>query len=322
MKQASSHSTVSSAKTAGRFSHLRPFDALNIIFLILLSVLVLCFSTKIHVWMMLIASNLLGAMIIYFISLPPLPSHGRFIRIARDWYSAPLIFLAFKEVYIIILSLARSDFDYLLIDLDRKLFGCDPTVWLARFTTPILTEILQLAYASYFIIMLTVGVELYLQKEDDPYIRYTFTLMLGFFTSYLGYLLVPAVGPRFTLHNFSRLDSELPGLFFAVPIRNFINAAESIPSNGAGAWLLAQRDAFPSGHTAMTLIALFFATKYRIASRWYLYVAGTLLIIATVYLRYHYVIDLIGGAVTMIMVVWVGSKILKRWEKNRQQTGQ
>jgi membrane-associated phospholipid phosphatase len=322
MNQENPTSTVSTAKPAGRFSHLRPFDALNIIYLIFLSVLVLFFSAKIQVWMMLIASNLLGAMIIYFISLPPLPSQGRFIRIIRDWYSAPLIFLAFKEVYIIIQGLARNDFDYLLIDLDRKLFGCDPTIWLARFTTPFLTEILQLAYASYFIIMLTVGVELYLRKEDDPYIRYTFTLMLGFFTSYLGYLLVPAVGPRFTLHDFSHLDRELPGLFFAVPIRSFINGAESIPVNGAGAWLLAQRDAFPSGHTAMTLIALFFATKYRIASRWYLYVAGTLLIIATVYLRYHYVIDLIGGAVTMIMVVWVGSKILKRWEKNRQQTGQ
>jgi membrane-associated phospholipid phosphatase len=321
MHRDSSEPMTPSVKISGRFSHLRPFDALNIVYLIFLSVLVLFFSAKIQVWMMLIAANLLGALIIYFISLPPATSHGRFIRLVRDWYNAPLIFLAFKEVHIIIQSLARNDLDYFLIELDRKLFGCDPTVWLAGFTTPILTEILQLAYASYFIIMFVVGLELYMGKEKDRYINYTFTLMLGFFTSYLGYLLVPAVGPRFTLHDFSHLDTELPGLFLAIPIRDFINAAESIPASGAGAWLLAQRDAFPSGHTAMTLIALFFARKYRIATRWYLYVAGTLLLTATVYLRYHYVIDLIGGAVTMTLVVLVGSKILKWWEKNRQQTG-
>jgi membrane-associated phospholipid phosphatase len=312
----SPESATPSMQIAGRFSHLRPFDALNISFLIFLSVVVLFFSAKIEVWMMLIAANLLGTLIIYFISLPPLPSNGKFVRLARDWYNAPLIFLAFKEVHIIIQSLKRNDFDYLLIGLDRKLFGCDPTIWLARFATPVVTEILQVAYASYFIIMFVVGLELYRRKDKNCYVDYTFTLMLGFFTSYIGYLVVPAVGPRFTLHDFSQLDNELRGLFFAIPIRDFINSAESIPKSGAGAWLLAQRDAFPSGHTAMTLISLFFARKYKIASRWYLYVAGVLLIMATVYLRYHYVVDLIGGALTMALVVLVGSKILRWWDKD------
>jgi membrane-associated phospholipid phosphatase len=299
----------------GKFSHLRPFDALNIVYLIFLSVLVVFFSAKIPAWPILIAANFLGAVIIYYISMPPRPSSGALMRFTRDWYCAPLIFLAFKEVHIIIQSLARNDFDYLLIELDRKLFGCDPTIWLAGCARPIITEILQAAYASYFIIMLVVGLELYLKKEKERYMHYTFTLMLGFFTSYLGYLLVPAVGPRFTLHDFSHLDKELPGIFLAIPIRDFLNAAESIPRNAPDAWKLAQRDVFPSGHTAMTLIALFFATKFRIRSRWYLYAIGVLLITATVYLRYHYVVDLVGGALTMLLVVWIAPKIIRWWEK-------
>ncbi|MFI5251435.1 MAG: phosphatase PAP2 family protein [Bacteroidota bacterium] len=302
-------------KLPGLFAHLRALDALNIFFLVFLSGLALFFAGKIPVWNLLIAANLLGGVIIYFISIPP-PHPNSFVKkLIRDWYVLPLVFLVFKEIYIVIQSLARDDYDHLLIDIDRKIFGCDPTVWLSKYTAPLLTEILQIAYASYFIIMFTVALELYLRDKKESHINYLFTLMLGFYISYIGYLIVPAIGPRFTLHDFKLLDKELPGLYFAVPLRDFLNAAESIPKNSPDAWMLAQRDVFPSGHTAMTLIALFFAAKYHLKSRWFLYVAGVLLIIATVYLRYHYVVDLIGGALTMLMVVALAPIFLRWWEK-------
>ena len=65
-----------------------------------------------------------------------------------------------------------------------------------------------------------------------------------------------------------------------------------------------QRDAFPSGHTMMTLVLMVVArgTRARVAPL--LYVAGSLLIVATVYQRYHYVVDLLAGAAFMALCLF------------------
>jgi membrane-associated phospholipid phosphatase len=141
-----------------------------------------------------------------------------------------------------------------------------------------------------------------------------FTLLYGFFLSYIGYLLFPGVGPRFTLHDFYQLNEELPGVFLTNGIRDIINAGESIPKGAANALALAQRDVFPSGHTQMTLIVMYFAATYKLTSRYVLYTFGTLLIVATVYLRYHYVIDVLAGAAFMWLTIWTAPKLLS-WSK-------
>jgi membrane-associated phospholipid phosphatase len=44
-----------------------------------------------------------------------------------------------------------------------------------------------------------------------------------------------------------------------------------------------------------------------------------MLIISTVYLRYHYVADLIGGALFMILTVWSGKRLYVWWEEKRKR---
>jgi membrane-associated phospholipid phosphatase len=40
---------------------------------------------------------------------------------------------------------------------------------------------------------------------------------------------------------------------------------------------------------------MYLTMHYRLKIRWFMFVTGILLIIATVYMRYHYVIDLMAG---------------------------
>ena len=53
--------------------------------------------------------------------------------------------------------------------------------------------------------------------------------------------------------------------------------------------------------------------------RWVVTVVGILLIIATVYQRYHYVVDLLAGAVFMLLCVWSAPR-LNRWIVTRLNT--
>ena len=184
-----------------------------------------------------------------------------------------------------------------------------------QFANPLLTEVLQIAYASFFIMPLILLLELQIKKDILRFRFLAFSLVLGFILSYIGYFLVPAIGPRFTLHEFEMTNIELPGLWLTNFLREFINAGESIPAGTPNPIEVVQRDVFPSGHTQMTLITIYLAYKFRTKVRYFIYPIGTLLIFATVYLRYHYVIDLIGGLVFMILTMYLAPHLFNWWNK-------
>ncbi len=303
------------SRLSQRFGFLRAVDLLIVLFTILLSIIVLVFGGGREGSTTIVFVNLMACCSFLALAYAAMKTESRILRAIHDWYPVIVIFLVFKEVHEIIHLLGSQDWDTLFITIDRVIFRTDPTVWFGRFATPIVTEILQIAYASYYFIMLAVGVELFMRNDRHGFAFVLFTIVYGFFLSYLGYIAFPGVGPRFTLHSFNSLSAELPGIVLTDPIRYALNAGESIPSDGVNAYLLAQRDAFPSGHTQMTLISLYLAFHYHLKSKWILTLFGTLLIIGTVYLRYHYVIDLLGGALFMVLTVWSGPKLFEWWER-------
>src|SRR5207245_8291738 len=56
-----------------------------------------------------------------------------------------------------------------------------------------------------------------------------------------------------------------------------------------------QRAAFPSGHTAIAIVVLAMAARYQRRLLYPLLGMTVSLVVSTVYLRYHYVIDVIAG---------------------------
>jgi len=231
------------------------------------------------------------------------------VRFLHDW-SFPL---GVYVIYRAVLLAAGSGhgghvYDGWLIAADRWLFGTDPTVWLSRFTHPVVTELLQLAYASFYLLPVAVGAELYLGGRESQFRQWVFVCGCGFYLSYVGYLVLPAVGPRFTLHDIGATARDLPGLaglWLTSSLRALIDGGGMVPAGVAPevALRLASRDAFPSGHALITILTMFWAWRFRMWVRWFVTVAGGLLLLATVYLRYHYVVDVLAGAVLAALCV-------------------
>ncbi|HEV8539245.1 MAG TPA: phosphatase PAP2 family protein [Bacteroidota bacterium] len=293
---------------------LRPVDVVIIVFAFILSLIILLFAGPNREMTVLLAVNASASVAVMWLARSVVVNGNKILRPLYNWYPVPVVFLVFKEVYVMMQAMPRGDWDEVLIALDRAIFGVDPTVWLGQFSNPLLTELLQIAYVSYYFIMIAVGVEVLMSGDQKKFSYVLFAIMLGFFLSYFGYIAFPAVGPRFTLHNFGSLETELPGLVLTAPIRDFLNAGESIPKGAVNALALAQRDAFPSGHTQMTLISLYLASHYRLRSRYVLHVCGILLIISTVYLRYHYVIDVVAGVLFAGLTLWISPRLFAWWE--------
>jgi membrane-associated phospholipid phosphatase len=271
-------------------------DMLNAGFFAMMTVMVAIFASAIPLWWLFVALNL-AIIVAIFLLADFASTRTHFWKLLHGFYMMACIPIVYKEVYYLGPAMNPRLMDSTLIAIDHALFGVHPTQWLAAYRYPFVTEILQLAYSTFYLLPLVLAVDLYRKRRMQAF-RLTFlTVILAFYLSYIGYLAVPAIGPRFTLHEFSNKDKELPGVWLATTIRGWLNRGENISPGMEHPERVVQRDCFPSGHTQITLVVIFLAFRYRARSRWCLSIVGSLLILATVYLRYHYVVDVAAGIV-------------------------
>jgi membrane-associated phospholipid phosphatase len=297
------------------FSYLSPADFVTIVFLLFLTELNLLFHARVQEWFVLVIINLVIILAVVFLARGAEEKKTRLLIGLHRWYCYLIIILIFKEIYRMVHPIHPTDYDQLLMSIDRWMFGVNPTQWIGQFAHPILTEILQIAYFSYYILFIILGVEVYRRYAIQDFDKVAFMIVYGFYLSYLGYFALPGVGPRFTLHDFSSLETDLPGLWLTSFLRSIVNAGESIPPSHIDAVNLVQRDVFPSGHTQLTMIVMALGFRYKTKARWLLLGLGSLLIVATVYLRYHYVVDLMAGALVAWFTLRTGDALEAWWRR-------
>jgi membrane-associated phospholipid phosphatase len=277
---------------------LSPGDKIIIAYLTIVAALMLVFNSRVDLWPPLVAAHAAAAIVVAFLARV-VSRAGWMGYLVRCWYPVVLIPITFKELEYLIPRINPRDMDWELAAIDLAVFGAHPTIWLERFTHPILTELLQLSYICYYFFPVLLGAALWRKRELEKFHFCLFAIVLGFYLSYLGYMAVPAIGPRFILAD--QQSFPLKGILLFDWIHNMLNRLEGV-----------MRDCFPSGHTAVTLLVLYYAGRFhRLSFRWML-LPGSALIFSTVYLRYHYVVDVIAGALLALAVVAVAERCY-RW---------
>lgn len=202
------------------------------------------------------------------------------------------ILVVFDSLTEIVPAVNPHDIDYLLIRLDYLIFGTYPTVWMERFYNPLFTDILSIGYCTYYFMPIVLGLVLKLKHREEQFQQGLYTVLLCFYLSYVGYVLFPALGPRYTMLHLQ--NKPLEGIFLFRHINQVLNTLERI-----------KRDAFPSGHTGITLVVLYLTWKFEKKLLWIFVPSAILLIIATVYCRYHYGVDLIGGLILAVLTLGI-----------------
>lgn len=288
---------------------LNPADKVAIAYLLLLASLIAIFSYRIDSWGWLLLGHALGVGLVVAVAIwegsatrSVDPSfRARVARLVRGWYPVTLIPITYKELSYLIPLIHPRDFDTALAAIDHRFLGVHPTVWLERFTWPPATEILQLTYSSYYLLPVILGVVLWRAGRFEEFHFWVFIVVLGFYVSYLGYIAVPAIGPRFLPEIVEAQTKPLTGIWLFQPVRAMLDRAEGIT-----------RDCFPSGHTELTLLVLCFAHRLHRKTFWWLLPIGTGIIISTVYLRYHYIVDVVAGALVTVAIVMTAKPLYRK----------
>jgi hypothetical protein len=216
-------------------------------------------------------------------------------------------YLALRDL----LPIIRPDtVDAKLLAIDKAIFGVEPALWLERFNHRPIVEWFSFFYFSYFLICLCYAlIPLCIARMN----RYTTELALGVALVYsigqLGYMAVPGYGPiRYLEHEFA---GPINGGFWWSCVWATVQAGS------------AMKDIFPSLHTAGPLyFALYALRRAKEEPRWLwpgritaFFSAN--IIISTVFLRWHYAIDVFAGIALAVSVRWAVPRIVT-WEERRR----
>jgi hypothetical protein len=193
---------------------------------------------------------------------------------------------------------------------DLKVFGFEPSVYFDRWVTPATTEWFAFFYFLYFLILCVHVLPMVFAQRDTHLVNQFATgALLMFLSSHVIYMMVPGYGPYWYLKD--AFAHELTGGTFWRWVR------ETVDAGGA------QKDIFPSLHTASpTFFAIFsfrhrkhFPFKYTWPVMAFL---ATQIIIATMFLRWHYLIDIFAGLALAGTCQFLGQRVAD-WEGAKRE---
>jgi len=132
---------------------------------------------------------------------------------------------------------------------------------------------------------------------------YLLAIVIGWYGAFIFYLLLPAAGP----------DIAFPE-HYTVPLQGLSPLTNTYLEN-LGKYLRESfvRNTFPSMHFGIILITNYFAYRFRRKYFWFCTLPlGTLLAIATLYLRQHYLIDLVGSLPVAAISIYLSNRLIKK----------
>jgi hypothetical protein len=197
-----------------------------------------------------------------------------------------------------------------LYKFDLHMFGFEPALAMDHWVTPFATEWFSFFYFGYFFMLAIHVVPLLMFSRSARLLgEFAMGMLVVFCVGHLVYMLVPGYGPHESLAG--SFQHELPhGMWHDMVMA-------TVASGGA------QLDIFPSLHTgAPTFIVLFsFRHRDKLPFRYSWPVAAFFalnIIIATMFLRWHYVIDVVAGLAVATLALMTAVRITD-WELERRQ---
>ncbi|MFI2641829.1 phosphatase PAP2 family protein [Streptomyces sp. NPDC018610] len=193
-------------------------------------------------------------------------------------------------------------YDRVLAATDRWLFADrDPVPVLDHLVSPVATAVMALAYACEWVPLLALGGFLWARRRDREWSDLLLGLVFVQCLGYVGYFALPAVGPWYGLAD-----------RFTVPLGDVLGIRSYYLEHSTDV------DAFPSLHVATIILMALFAWR---DCRGLFWLTSPLLVVvpaSTLYLRWHYVTDLVTGLAVAVVARVAAPSVNRAWDAARR----
>ena len=235
------------------------------------------------------------------------------LTIARDWIPFVVLIGVYESLRDYTGLIRTDSIDRYLYQIDTFLFGIEPSVWIQRFAHPFLTDYLAFFYTQYLILPLILGLWLYLKERREDFKELSIALIIVLYGGFLLYCIFPAGPPRHFAPLLSQFDPKvLPSLGFFAWSQGHMDSMTVIVT----------RSSFPSLHCALSCTALLFAHRFgNLWPRhprtlvWVYLIPVVSLWTATVYLRHHWIPDIVAGILLAVCTYFISPRIRKIFEE-------
>jgi membrane-associated phospholipid phosphatase len=214
-------------------------------------------------------------------------------------YFYPLIFLTYfysETDYFNNLFLSNLDPYFALCE--QKLFGIQPSISFCQtFHWRWFAELMYFGYFSYYILILTLTLWVYFHQRDS-FNEVSNAIYTTFYIFYLIFIILPVAGPQFY---FPADETTLPqGYLFGA----LVKLAHAIGERPTAA--------FPSSHVGIMVVLWWMSFKHARPLLIYFIFIGGILCISTVYIKAHYLIDVLTAFVVSPFLLILSQCIYKR----------
>ncbi|HVJ14583.1 MAG TPA: phosphatase PAP2 family protein [Polyangiaceae bacterium] len=243
-------------------------------------------------------------------------------KLLRDLWAAPILYrlaiygtvqmsyFVFRN-YLPVVNPRSLDLD--LHQLSLRYFGFEPAILMDRIVTPTTTEWFSFFYFGYFFVLAVHVIPiLFLVRRQRVLGEFAMGMLVIFCIGHVLYMCVPGYGPYRAMAG--EFHQAFPsGLWLD-------NVMSTVASAGA------QKDIFPSLHTGAPTFITLFSYRHRATLpfryTWAVLAFFTLnIIIATMFLRWHYVIDVVAGVLVAVFGRWISERVTDRELARRERLG-
>lgn len=263
-----------------------------------------------HAWLRTVSFVVTPPLVLYFGTALHLKERGSLstvvlfrdgatalLREGREWFPSVALLYAYGLLARVQERPFFPDQDATLAAVDRFLFvGNDPLDLLQRLVSRPLSEWLSACYTFYLPLFPLVLGWMYAKPGRLPFRETTFALTTTLAVGYVLYVIVPAKGPLFM----KKFDVSLD-LYYVGWLKEQLMDRTRVP-----------RDCFPSLHTGASLVLLWSTFRHARRLFWVLAPIVASIPIACVYLRYHYVIDVLAAFALVAGVAWATKRLASR----------
>ncbi|OGS80398.1 MAG: hypothetical protein A2061_04745 [Gallionellales bacterium GWA2_59_43] len=201
--------------------------------------------------------------------------------------------LYFQQLRSAIPAISDEKKDVALRGIDSAMLGDTPSILWQGLVTPGLTELMSLCYLFFFPYLL-MGIVTHFRGPVWRCKAFVAGLFSLYGVGFLGYTLVPAAGPYLAFGD--TFDAPLA----AGPLTAWNTSLVSMGSTGV--------DVFPSLHVAVSLFILGFDFRHNRRRFWWCLLPCIGLWGSTMYLRYHYLIDVLCGVLLAGWALWIARR--------------
>ena len=184
--------------------------------------------------------------------------------------------------------------DEMLLAWDRALLGETPAVAWEKYLYPWLMDVSMAGYIFFFI-YLVAGPAYYCIRDLPLFRKCIVGLFVMYGIGFLGYTVFPAGGP----HRWMTFETPLQGPWVLDWTLKPVNDGSNCV------------DVFPSIHFAATLYLLMFDWRHHRRWFWWALLPCVVMWFATLYLRFHYFVDLLAG-LPVTLIAWYTAQWYER----------